>query len=148
LPPGARRSAELHPDEFVEMIRSQTLAIMTAPFSEVDLTMLAPTTRIPAVQDSPTQATGLERLRLLRDERRRARRGEGISALAEPMAPPRGEILLMKQLLYFERYGKMFLRDRPLVYDPAAYQALLRLPEVDGDEWEPDLDAAIGTGGN
>jgi aarF domain-containing kinase len=148
LPPDVLRSAELHPDEFVEMIRSQTLAIMTAPFSEVDLTMLAPTTRIPAVPDSPTPTTRLERLRLFRDERRRARRGEGISALAEPMGPPRGEILLMKQLLYFERYGKMFLRDRPLVYDPAVYQALLRLPKVDGDEGERDLDAALGTGGS
>ena len=54
----------------------------------------------------------------------------------------------MKQLVFFERYGKMFLRDRPLVYDPTAYQALLRLPKVDGDEGERDLDGAIGTGGN
>jgi hypothetical protein len=145
LPPEVLRSAELQPDEFLEMVRSQTLAIMTAPFSEVDLTMLAPTTRIPTAPDSPVATTGLERLRLIREERRRARRGEGISALAQPMAPPRGEILLMKQLLYFERYGKMFLRDRPLLYDPAVYEALLRLPALSRDDGEPDLHTNVQT---
>jgi hypothetical protein len=134
LPPDVLRSAELNPNEFLEMVRSQTLEIMTAPFSEVDLTMLAPNTSIPAAPDSGTPTRRLEQLRLVRDERRRARRGEGISALAQQMAPPRGEILLMKQLLFFERYGKMFLRDRPLIYDQAVYEALLRLPRASGDE--------------
>lgn len=134
LPPEVLRSAELHPDEFLEMVRSQTLMIMTAPFSELDLMMLAPTSSVPAVGDSSIPSTRLGRLRHLRDERRRARTVEAISGEARPLAPPRGEMLLMKQLVFFERYGKMFLGDRPLIYDRAVYDALLRLPKLDGDD--------------
>jgi hypothetical protein len=50
----------------------------------------------------------------------------------------------MKQLVFFERYGKMFLRDRPLLYDPAVYEALLRLPKLYGDEGESSLDVTAG----
>jgi hypothetical protein len=37
----------------------------------------------------------------------------------------RAQFLLAKQLVYFERYGKQYLPDVPLLDDPAAFRALL-----------------------
>jgi len=37
----------------------------------------------------------------------------------------RGMILLAKQLAYFERYGKLYLADRPLLADAAFFRAVL-----------------------
>ncbi|HEX4245059.1 MAG TPA: hypothetical protein VHY77_05785, partial [Acidimicrobiales bacterium] len=37
----------------------------------------------------------------------------------------RGTFLLGKQLMYFERYGKMFLSDVPLLHDRAFFETLL-----------------------
>lgn len=37
----------------------------------------------------------------------------------------RGMILLAKQLAYFERYGKLYLADRPLLADAAFFQSVL-----------------------
>ena len=38
--------------------------------------------------------------------------------------------LLSKQLVYFERYGKQFLPDTPLLDDPAVFRALLDAPQL------------------
>ena len=38
----------------------------------------------------------------------------------------RGTFLLAKQLMYFERYGKMFLADVPILSDRAFIEQLLR----------------------
>ena len=40
-------------------------------------------------------------------------------------------MLMVKQLLYFERYGKMYLGDQPLIWDPEVYKKLLALPQDD-----------------
>ncbi len=37
----------------------------------------------------------------------------------------RGTFLLAKQLMYFERYGRLFLADVPLLKDQAFFRALL-----------------------
>jgi hypothetical protein len=52
----------------------------------------------------------------------------------------RGTFLLAKQLLYFERYGKMFLGDTSLLADRAFIESLLRaapLSESRGRETRP-----------
>ena len=36
-------------------------------------------------------------------------------------------MLLIKQLVFFERYGKLFLGDEPLIYDAGTYRSLLAL---------------------
>jgi hypothetical protein len=38
----------------------------------------------------------------------------------------RGTFLLSKQLMYFERYGRLFLADVPLLSDPAFFKELLK----------------------
>ncbi len=40
------------------------------------------------------------------------------------------QFLLSKQLVYFERYGKQFLPDSPLLSDPAVFRALLDAPAI------------------
>lgn len=37
----------------------------------------------------------------------------------------RGTFLLAKQLMYFERYGKMFMSDMPIMSDRAFFEALV-----------------------
>ncbi len=123
------RLTGLSEDDVFTMVRGQVEMIMTEPFRTLDLMALvpqAPTSSTGDASGPPTSALGW--LRLIRAERRRLRR----PGAELPPAPDRGEMLLVKQLLYFERYGKLYLGDRPLIWDPAVYQALLALPE------EPD----------
>jgi hypothetical protein len=54
----------------------------------------------------------------------------------------RGTFLLAKQLLYFERYGKMFLRDTSLLADRALIESLLRAGPIDEDGSPADTTAA------
>ena len=37
----------------------------------------------------------------------------------------RAQFLLSKQVVYFERYGQLFMADTPLLSDPTFYKALL-----------------------
>jgi hypothetical protein len=37
----------------------------------------------------------------------------------------RGTFLLAKQLMYFERYGKMFMSDMPIMSDRAFFESLV-----------------------
>jgi hypothetical protein len=120
-------------DDVFELVKAQIGMIMTQPFHSLDLMALVPQSPASAgalggagVGDGagpPTSTLGW--LRLIRSERRRLRRPDA----EPPPVPDRGEMLLVKQLLYFERYGKLYLGDRPLIWDPDVYRALLALPE-------------------
>ena len=120
-------------DDLMELVRTQTLMIMTLPFRDLDLRLLVPNANgapsAPGVVDAPAAVpTGfLGFVRLVRQERRRLRQFQGVG----PQAPPHGEFLLIKQLVFFERYGKLFLADEPLVYDREVYRTLLALPDLD-----------------
>ena len=122
MPPGVLDAMGLGPDVFLQIIRTQTMMIMTAPFNELDLMMLTPQASIPS--DAPVALPSSLRdwLRVLRSERKKLRAGQ---LVALPVSPPRGEMLLVKQLVFFERYGKLFLGDEPLLYDPDIYRSLL-----------------------
>jgi hypothetical protein len=114
-------------DQIFEMIKGQISMIMTAPFRELNLMALAP--QLQAQQSSaPMPTTRREWLTFIRAERRRLRAAGGSSAVV----PDRGEVLLVKQLLYFERIGRMHMGDQPLIWDAAIFDALLALPQ---DEW-------------
>jgi hypothetical protein len=129
MPADALESVGITQEDLLQLVRAQTLMIMTAPFSELNLMMLAPSAAsLPGADaDSavpiPTSVSG--RLRLVREERRKAREFRESGAAAQMQSPPRGEMLLIKQLVFFERYGKLFLGDEPLIYDPDVYRALL-----------------------
>jgi hypothetical protein len=120
-------------EDLLTLVRAQTLMIMTRPFRELDLRLLVPNANgapaAPGVADPPAPVpTGiLDFVRLVRQERRRLRQFPGVG----PQAPPHGEFLLIKQLVFFERYGKLFLADEPLIYNPEVYRTLLALPDLD-----------------
>lgn len=122
--PEATASLGIGPDDLLGLIRTQTLMIMSQPFNELDLTQLMPTAGSPGAP-AGLPATRADWVRLARSERRRLRAG-GTPATA----PPQSELLMMKQLVFFERYGKLFLGKRPLLYDLELYRSLLALPDL------------------
>ena len=112
-------------EQFQQMIKAQTCLIMTMPFDQLNLMMLLPTSTLPGQEAAAVPTSPRELLRLLRSERRRIRE-DGRSLTEVPQ--PRGELLLIKQLVFFERYGKLFLGSQPLIYDTDVYRSLLALP--------------------
>jgi hypothetical protein len=109
----------------MEMVRAQTLMIMTSPFKELNLMMLMPSGAAMEQSSAPPMPSSPRALiKLIRSERKRMKETGWQEAMAQS-APPRGEMLLIKQLVFFERYGKMFLGDQPLIYDEDVYRTLL-----------------------
>ena len=121
----ARARSGITHEQFQQMIKAQTLLIMTMPFDELNLMMLMPTATLPGaeVTMAPTLAAGAVALAASR-----AQADPGGGRRCADVPQPRGELLLIKQLVFFERYGKLFLGNQPLIYDPEVYQALLALP--------------------
>jgi predicted unusual protein kinase regulating ubiquinone biosynthesis (AarF/ABC1/UbiB family) len=131
LDKGAMEAIGITEDDVLAMVRAQTLALMTQPFNEIDVMTIMPSAGGPADPSihagSPTTIPGW--IRLVRAERRRLRSDPDAAPVQS--APPRGDMLLMKQLIFFERYGKMFLGDKPLIFDADVYRALLARPDVE-----------------
>lgn len=124
MPADLLAAAGLSADDLLQLVRAQTLMIMTSPFSQLDLMLLAPGAGVP---DAPAAAAPPSSLlgwvRLARRERKKLK----AAGWPLPPSPPRGEVLLIKQLVFFERYGKLFLGDEPLIYDPGVYRSLLAI---------------------
>ena len=115
----------LSEEQIFDMIKGQIGMIMTEPFSNLNLLALMP--QLPQIEgvEIPMPTTPFGWLKFIRAEKKRIKEHPGDL----PVVPDRGEMLMVKQLLYFERYGKMYLGDQPLIYDPAVYKKLLALPQ-------------------
>jgi hypothetical protein len=124
----AMKALGISEDDFRTMVRAQTMMIMTSPFSELNLALLLPTAQTGSTTPIATPTTLRGWWKVLRAERARMK----ASTEPQPSGPDRGDLMLIKQLVFFERYGKMFLADRPLIYDPEIYRELLALPDVTG----------------
>ena len=129
-------------DALLQMFRQQAKEIMTRPFGEVSLAelMLLPQQEVNrARRQAEAERLGLtddEAARRLRTLRGRARRWRELrrlrrEAAVEMPAIDHGMVLLGKQLAYFERYGKLYLADVPLLHDPVFFGALLAAPPLD-----------------
>jgi hypothetical protein len=107
---------------FVAFVRSQIEPMLVTPFGQVDLrTMLIGDSGVDGKRAGAR--TRREAVRNWWEERRRQRilmASEGYGGDFD-----RAQFLLAKQLVYFERYGKQYLPDVPLLDDPAAFRALL-----------------------
>ena len=112
--------------DMAAFIRTLIEPILTRPFGEVSLAGI-----MQAVQLQVAKAQGVEahqrslrsvirRLRFQRRVRRMADQSGGLFSDFD-----RGTFLLSKQLMYFERYGKLFLSDVPLLNDRAFLEQLL-----------------------
>ena len=119
------------PRKLALFFRRQMEPILTQPFGQVSLAQM-----IQGPADEAARAEGelarrrspLEVFRRWREMRRfRNRLAEhgGVGSTFD-----RGQFLLGKQLLYFERYGKMFLSDVSLVSDREFLEKALAEPPI------------------
>jgi predicted unusual protein kinase regulating ubiquinone biosynthesis (AarF/ABC1/UbiB family) len=133
--PALQESLGFTDEQMVLAIRMQIEPIFHRPFGEVKLSdlMVSADTLSQMVGAAPTPPSGWStRARRAfgnwRTERafRREQRDSGVRETSFD----RSMFLLGKQLIYFERYGKLFLPDTPLIHDPAAFERLLAEPMV------------------
>jgi predicted unusual protein kinase regulating ubiquinone biosynthesis (AarF/ABC1/UbiB family) len=123
----------LGPQELTAMIRGMIEPMLTQPFGQVSVATL-----LQAPQEAVNQARGADPtdrswwalVKRLRYQRRLQAmvNAQGVAGSAFD----RGTFLLSKQLLYFERYGRMFMADTSLLDDRAFFARLLaETPSVD-----------------
>jgi predicted unusual protein kinase regulating ubiquinone biosynthesis (AarF/ABC1/UbiB family) len=120
--------------EMAVFIRQLIEPTLTRPFGEVSLAGLLQT-----VQQQLAKAQGVEAqrrslraiLRRLRFQRRIRRMADQSGGLFSDF--DRATFLLSKQLMYFERYGRMFLADVPLLQDRAFFTQLLKDAPASGE---------------
>ena len=117
----------LDDEGFVAFVRSQVEPLLRLPFGEVDLrTML--------VGDGATDGkragarTRREAFANWREERRRQQALMALEGYGGGF--DQATFLLSKQLVYFDRYGKLFPPDTPLLDDPEAFRVLLGNPPL------------------
>jgi predicted unusual protein kinase regulating ubiquinone biosynthesis (AarF/ABC1/UbiB family) len=114
--PAMRDALGLDDAQLAAFVRGVIEPVFTRPFGEVSLSQI-----ITAPQAQLAKARGIEahhrsvrtvirRLRAQRKLRRAAEAGGGVASDFD-----RATFLLGKQLVYFERYGKLFLADTPLL---------------------------------
>jgi predicted unusual protein kinase regulating ubiquinone biosynthesis (AarF/ABC1/UbiB family) len=116
----------LDDDQFVSFVQSMMEPVLTKPFGEVSLADL-----MNAPQEQVRKVRGLEAhdrsmaaiLRRFREQRRL--RGMLEAHGGTDTEFDRGTFLLTKQLMYFERYGKMFLSDVSLFHDREFFEKVL-----------------------
>jgi len=124
--PAIREGLGLDDADLAQFVRGVMEPLLTRPFGEVSLA-----TFLAAVQGQVAKAQGQvahgrswrERLRRLREQRRLHRDVAAHGAIGSNF--DRGTFLLGKQLMYFERYGKMFLSDVSLLSDRKFFEQLL-----------------------
>lgn len=121
-------------DWIAALLRQQVGAALTRPFGEISLAELL------AVPQREIAARRREHLREL--GRPRSRRRVVRTPLRRLRAVPidlppidRGMLLLGKQLAYFERYGKLYLGERPLLHDTEFYRSVLAAELSDPGGW-------------
>ncbi len=110
----------------IEWVRSTIEPIFTKPFGEVSLSVFFTEPQQRHAGELEEEARRRSILDILRMWRRRRRlrnlaEREGVDAAEFD----HGTFLLGKQLVYFERYGKMFLSDTPLLQDKDFFVRLL-----------------------
>jgi hypothetical protein len=128
--------ADLSPGDVVALVRPRIETVLTQPFGQMSLGAL--------ISDNQREAAAAEGDQVsIRDRRdraraRRAREAENGEAVPAGPAPSfnRGLFLLGKQLMYFERYGRMYLSDVSILEDRAFFADLLRR-SCEADEVDP-----------
>jgi len=121
-------------DAQLEAFMRATLGpVLTQPFGQVSLADL-----LNAPQQKVAEARGLEAETLSMGAiYRRFREQRRVRAIAEAHGVydsefDRGIFLLSKQLMYFERYGRIFLRDVALFEDEGFFRSALEAPTTAG----------------
>jgi predicted unusual protein kinase regulating ubiquinone biosynthesis (AarF/ABC1/UbiB family) len=115
-----------------DFIREVMQPMLTRPFGEVSLgTFLAAIQgQVGTVRNGPGRAGWRERLRAMRRQREMHAGIERQGAIGTSF--DRGTFLLAKQLLYFERYGRMFLPDVSIISDRDFFATVMRAAPLAG----------------
>ena len=124
--PAIQEGLGLDDDQLTALIRSLILPTLTRPFGEVSLVALLQAPQVEAAKvrgAAAHQGTVRSLFARLRRQRRMRRIAEHSGGLMSDF--DRGTFLLGKQLMYFERYGKLFLSDVPILNDPDFLRQLL-----------------------
>jgi predicted unusual protein kinase regulating ubiquinone biosynthesis (AarF/ABC1/UbiB family) len=114
-------------EQLALFMRSMIEPVLLRPFGEFSLGELMLTAEARAAEAFGIQLRqqgivgALQRLRVQRRIRRAAVEGGGLMSAFD-----RSNFLLGKQLMYFERYGKLFLADSPILADTEFVAGLLR----------------------
>jgi len=130
--PALQEQSGMTDEQMTVLVRMQIEPLFTRPFGEIrlqDLLMNPETGGDPitgGVHDTPPDQ--MSTYQLWKAERRRRR--EQLASGVRETSFDRGMFLLGKQLVYFDRYGKLFLPDVPLMWDRAAFERLVREPMV------------------
>jgi hypothetical protein len=129
--------------QMVGFVRQLIEPTLTRPFGEVSMAGMLQTLQLQLAKAQGIEAhqrslrTIVRRLRFQRRVRRMADAAGGLFSDFD-----RGTFLLSKQLMYFERYGRLFLADVPLLKDQAFFRELLQnAPDIEGAH-EPGPDGA------
>jgi predicted unusual protein kinase regulating ubiquinone biosynthesis (AarF/ABC1/UbiB family) len=124
--PAMRDSLGLNDDQLADFVKSLIEPVLTRPFGEVSLSTLLSAPQAQLARARGQQAHGRSVgsvIQRLRDQRRLRRAAEEYGGMDSNF--DRGTFLLAKQLMYFERYGKMFMKDTPILSDRAFFEALV-----------------------
>jgi len=124
--PAIREGLGLDDAELTAFIRAMIEPVLTRPFGEVSLGELltAPQAQIARARGIEAQSRSVRAVvRRVRAQRRVRRMAEEHGGVASDF--DRGTFLLGKQLMYFERYGRLFLSDTPLLADREFVAALV-----------------------
>ena len=124
--PVIKEGLGLDDDQIVGFIRSMMEPVLTRPFGEVSLAdlMMAPQQQVQKARGIEAQDRSLGTI-LKRFREQRALRAKAEDYGGYDSDFDRGTFLLSKQLMYFERYGKMYLTDVSLFEDREFFEALL-----------------------
>jgi predicted unusual protein kinase regulating ubiquinone biosynthesis (AarF/ABC1/UbiB family) len=132
--PAIGEAVGLQGDDLTAFFRSVLEPALNRPFGEVSLAGIMQT-----IQLQMAKAQGIEAhqrsvraiVRRLRTQRRVRRMADESGGLMSEF--DRGAFLLAKQLMYFERYGRMFVSEVPILNDRAFITQLLEGVDL-GDE--------------
>ena len=113
-------------EQLAAFIRAMVEPILLRPFGEVSFAEMMNATQVKVAEahgvefENRSFAAIFRRIRLQRRIHKMATDTGGLMSDFD-----RGNFLLGKQLMYFERYGKLFLADRPILSDPDFIAQLL-----------------------
>jgi predicted unusual protein kinase regulating ubiquinone biosynthesis (AarF/ABC1/UbiB family) len=129
--PAIRDGLGFDDEHLSAFVRSLIEPVLTRPFGEVSLAALltAPQTQMARARGQHAREGSLTTIiRRLRYQRRLRRIAEDYGGMNSDF--DRGTFLLAKQLMYFERYGKMFMSDTPIMSDRAFFESLVSTVEA------------------
>jgi predicted unusual protein kinase regulating ubiquinone biosynthesis (AarF/ABC1/UbiB family) len=133
--PSIGEAVGLSGDELTRFVRSIFEPALTRPFGEVSLAGLMQTIQLQVATAQGIEAHArtlgaiLHRLRSQRRIRRMADESGGLMSEFD-----RGTFLLAKQLMYFERYGRMFVSELPILHDREFIGQLLAEVDLGSDQ--------------